>query len=141
MTNYTEQLKRYWKSKDLAFIAELNKIDEKHGYFKNFTNPSNRKLIEYPEFLDFQLDENRVSFIYFQVASLVHGNYYKVELDHTNNPKGKNNPYSLRIKSISPLNQKAVEELLSKNKDENRYEGVKLCGCYRWENEKFASFD
>lgn len=39
MANYIEQLKNYWKSEDLTFIATFNKVNNKHGYFINFINP------------------------------------------------------------------------------------------------------
>ena len=31
MTNYTDQLKNYWKSKDLTFIAKFKRVNKNAG--------------------------------------------------------------------------------------------------------------
>ncbi|MCB0536059.1 MAG: ATP-binding protein [Bacteroidetes bacterium] len=140
MINYTEQLKSYWKSKDLTFIATFKRINKNAGFFNHFTNPVSKMKLYYPEFDGVEVEDKRVSFYYGNNSSLSDGAYYKVELKHVENPKGKNNPYSLEIKSVSELNQDKVEKLLSrKNLDVDT--GVKYIGVYNKVSEAFACFE
>ena len=124
LINYTEQLKNYWKSNDLIFIATFNKVDNKHGYFINFINPESKMTLLYPEFDEILVKEKRVSFIYFKVNKLINGDYYKVELEHTDNPKGKNNPYSLQVTSVTNLNQTDVKNHLLGNTNEDLLKNI-----------------
>ena len=64
MKNYTEQLKKYWQSKDLTFIARLHKINNTQGFFNNFINPISKMTLFYPVFDNIELDDKRVSFFY-----------------------------------------------------------------------------
>lgn len=141
MNNYTEQLKSYWKSKDLTFIATFKRINKNAGFFNHFTNPISKMKLYYPEFDGVEVLDKRVSFYYGNNSTLSDGAYYKIVLEHTYDPKGKNNPYSLVIKSVAELNQDKVEKLLSKDNKPNRYEGITFYGCYLKKNERFASFE
>lgn len=47
MINYTEQLKKYWKSKDLAFIATFKRINKNAGLFNDLINPVSLKKLCY----------------------------------------------------------------------------------------------
>ncbi|WP_092577676.1 sacsin N-terminal ATP-binding-like domain-containing protein [Hyunsoonleella jejuensis] len=140
MINYTEQLKKYWKSKDLAFIATFKRFNKNAGFFNHFTNPISRMKLYYPEFDGVEVLDKRVSFYYSNSSTLSDGSYYKVELGHTDNPKGKNNPFSLEIKSVSELNQNKVEKLLSK-KNPDIDTGIKYIGVYHKTSESFACFE
>jgi len=117
MKDYTEQLKNYWKSKDLAFIATLHKINENQGFFNHFTNPVSKMKLFYPVFDDVEVDEKRVSFFYGDSKYLKHGDFYKVELAYTEKPYEKNNPYSLRIKKVSSLDQLIVKNHIDGDSD------------------------
>ncbi|MCM8568893.1 ATP-binding protein [Gramella jeungdoensis] len=140
MTNYTNRLKKYWKSKDLAFIATFKRINKNAGFFNHFTNPTNKMKLFYPDFDGVEVLDKRVSFYYGNNPNLSDGAYYKVELEHTNNPKGKNNPFSLKIKTVTELNQDKVEKLLSKkNSDVDNI--VKYIGEYHKVSEAFACFE
>lgn len=140
MINYTEQLKSYWKSKDLTFIATFKRINKNAGFFNHFTNPVSKMMLYYPDFEGVEVLDKRVSFYYGNNYSLSDGAYYKVELEHVDNPKGKNNPYSLGIKSVAELNQDKVEKLLLKeNSDIDT--GVKYIGVYHKVSEVFACFE
>lgn len=140
ITNYTEQLKSYWKSKDLTFIATFKRINKNAGFFNHFTNPVSKMKLYYPEFDGVEVLDKRVSFYYGNNSTLSDGAYYKVELEHTDNPKGKNNPYNLEVKSIAELNQDKVEKLLSK-KNSGIDTGVKYIGVYHKVSEAFACFE
>jgi hypothetical protein len=140
MKNLVEELKIYWKAEDLIFIATFNKVDNKHGYFINFINPLNKMQLYYPEYDGVEVLDKRISFYYGNNSNLSDGSYYKVELDHTDNPKGKNNPYSLEIKAVSELNQNKIEKLLSKNSQDDAT-NVKYFGVYSKTSESFACFE
>ena len=140
MVNYTEKLKIYWKTKDLTFIATFKRINKNAGFFNHFTNPVSKMKLYYPEFDGVEVLDKRVSFYYGNNSTLSDGAYYKVELEHTENPKGKNNPYSLEIKSVAELNQDKVEKLFSK-KNSDIDTGVKYIGVYHKVSEAFACFE
>ena len=140
MINYTERLKIYWKSKDLIFIATFKKLNKNAGFFNYFTNPISKMRLYYPIFDDLDIVDKQVSFFHNKASELVDGNYYKIELEYTNNPKGKNNPYSLKIKNISALNQDKVKELLEEGK-KNDLESTTFYGSYHLTNDVFASFE
>ncbi len=118
MKNYTEQLKKYWQSKDLTFIAKLHKINNTQGFFNNFINPISKMTLFYPVFDNIELDDKRVSFFYGDSKKLNHDYYYKIELEFTENPNGKNNPYSLKIKNVSSLDQLIVKNHINGDSDE-----------------------
>lgn len=140
MINYTEQLKSFWRSKDLTFIAAFKRINKNAGFFNHFTNPVSKMKLYYPDFDGVEVEDKRVSFYYGNNSSLSDGAYYKVELKHVENPKGKNNPYSLEIKSVSELNQDKVEKLLSKKKSDVDTV-IKYIGLYRKSSDAFAYFE
>ena len=141
LINYTEQLKNYWKSKDLTFIATFKRINKNAGFFNHFTNPVNKKKLYYPELEGVEVLDNRVSFYYGNNSTLSDGAFYKVELEHTENPKGKNNPYYLEIKSVTELNQSKIEKLLRRDNEFNKYEGITFYGCYSRITEKLSTFE
>lgn len=140
MTKNIEGLKNYWQSTDLTFIASFKEINYKLGYFNHFTNPINKIKINYPELDGIELADNRVSFSYSKVADLKDGDYYKIELSHTDRPRGKNNPYSLEIKKVSTLDQYKIKKFLNEEKNDNS-ENELYCGCYKKVTEKFACFE
>lgn len=43
MTNYTEQLKKYWKTESLSFIAVFKRFKHKEGFFNDLINPVSLK--------------------------------------------------------------------------------------------------
>ena len=140
MTNYIEQLKGLWKSTDLCLIATFKKINIHSGFFYHFTNSITKAKLYYPIFDEVDILDKRVSFYYGNGTKLIDGDYYKVELEHTDNPKGKNNPYSLKIKDVSALNQESIKKLLDESK-KNDSESTTYFGRYHKASEKFASFD
>lgn len=139
MTNYTERLKSYWKSEELVFIATFKRINNNTGFFNQFTNPVSRMKLYYPEFDGLEVLDKRVSFYFGNNKELTDGLFYKVELQHTDNPKGKNNPYSLEISSVTPLNQNKIAKLLSKG-TKHAPSDVMYIGMYQKTSESFASF-
>lgn len=141
MINYTEQLKEYWNTDNLTFIATLNKINDEHGYFLNFINPVDKKTLDYPSFEGVEIMDDRISFIYFKVTDLEQNELYKVKLMYTSSPKGKNNPYSLKVKSVKPLNSEERRKFLNERDLTNKYNGITFYGRYSKKNEKFACFE
>lgn len=140
MKNYSTRLKSYWKANDFTFIATFKRINEKTGFFNDFTNPISQMKLYYPELDGVEVLDKRVSFYYGNDSKLKDGNFYKVELGYTEKPKGKNNPYSLEVISVSELNQKKVEEFLSKNNEEHS-KRIKYIGLYNKVSESFACFE
>ncbi|EAZ83054.1 ATP-binding protein [Algoriphagus machipongonensis] len=141
MKNFIQQLKDYWKSEDLTFIATYTRHKGESGFFNDFLNPVNKFKLYYPEIDGIEIENKRVSFYHQKGPELIDGHYYKIELEFTNRPNGKNNPYSLKIKNISNLNQESIKEFLDGDKESSEYEGIELYGCYNRKNEKFASFE
>jgi hypothetical protein len=139
MTNYTEQLKINWKSTDMVFVATFKRINNNAGVFIDFTNPVTNRKIYYPEIDSLEILDKRISLYCGNSSDLTDGAFYKVELDHTDNPKGKNNTYSLKIKSISVFSKKKVEKEFSKGNQQVSSE-MKFFGVYGKKSEKFASF-
>ena len=80
MNNYIEQLKKYWQSNDLTFIATLHKINDNQGFFNHFINPASKMRLFYPVFDEIEVEDKRVSFFYPNSKNLKHGDYYKVSL-------------------------------------------------------------
>jgi hypothetical protein len=91
ITNYTEHLKSYWKSKDLTFIATFKRINKNAGFFNHFTNPVSKMKLYYPDFDGVEVLNKRVSFYYGNNSTLLDGAYYKVELEHTDNEHWQSN--------------------------------------------------
>src|SRR5690625_6765639 len=94
----------------------------------------------HPEFDGVEVLDRRVSFYCGNSANLIDGDFYNVELEYTDSPKGKNNPYSLQIKTVSELNQDKVKKLLTKEKKNNKYEGLIFYGCYKRKTDSYALF-
>ncbi len=140
MTNYTERLKSCWKTNDLIFVATFKRINNSVGFFNHFTNPISKTILYYPDLDSVEVLDKRVSFYYGNNSSLIDGVYYKVELEHTDNPKGKNNPYSLEVKAVSELDQNKIKNLLSK-KNPKLETGIKYIGEYHKVSESFACFE
>lgn len=124
MTNYIDRLKKYWKTDSLSFIATFSKYKIKEGFFNDFINPLSLKKLFYPESDDIEMTQNRVSFYVPNASNLMDGHYYKVDLDYSAKASKKNNPYSLEITSISPLNQKDVENHLARSTNEDLLKSV-----------------
>ena len=141
MNSDLERLKNYWQTSALVFIAIFKKISNNHGYFNNFINPISKKKLFYPKFNDIEIIDKRVSFSYQNSKGLIDGDYYNVELEFTENPTGKNNPYSLTIISVSPLDQQKVKQLLSESILNNELVDVNCYGCYRKISDSFCLFE
>lgn len=147
MSTKIDYLKNSWGITELILIARFLQVkDTDHGYFNHFINPTNKKRIFYPDFGTQPLIDSRISF--FQPNKdnrLVDQNYYKVTLEHTPNPPGKNNPYSLRIKEFKELNQIKINKYLASEinnlLDENSIAENKFFGRYKIVNDKFALFE
>lgn len=131
LKNYTEQLKKHWKSNDLTFIATLHKINNNHGFLNHFINPTNKMRLFYPAFDDTVVEDKKVSFFYPDSKNLNHGDYYKVILEFKENTNVKNNPYSLIVSSVSSLDQLKVKQLLEESNKNNEQDNVSYYGCYR----------
>jgi len=113
MKNYTEQLKKYWKTESLSFIAVFTKFKDKEGFFNDLINPLSLKKLYYPEFENIEIPQKKVSF-YVPIASkYIDGHYYKIDLEYSDSSKRKNNPYLLQVSSVSHLNQHDVKKHLS----------------------------
>lgn len=140
MINYTQQLRNYWKSNDLTFIATFKRFNKKAGFFIQFINPVSKMKLYYPSFDGVEVLDKRVSFYYADNSSLKDDYYYKVTLGHSENPNGKNNPYNLEITSVSELNQTKIKELFSK-KSLDAQMGEIYFGIYNKTSEKFACFE
>lgn len=140
MKNFTEQLKKHWESEDLTFISTYTRHKGESGFFNDFLNPVNKFRLFYPKIDGIEIENKRVSFYHQKGPDLIDGHYYKVELEFTNRPNGKNNPYSLKIKNISNLDQDKIKNLLEKVKETIPSE-EKYFGRYQKTNDSFASFD
>jgi len=118
MKNYTEQLKKYWKTESLSFIAVFTRYKEKEGFFNDFINPESLKKIYYSEFDNIKINQKKVSFYVPNASKFIDGHYYKVDLAFTDKPKGKDNPYSLEVKIVSSLNQSDIQNHLEGSSNE-----------------------
>lgn len=119
MINYTEQLKSYWKTDSLSFIAVFKRFKQKEGFFNDLINPVSLKKLRYPEFDDVKVNNKNVSFYIPNASNLIDGHYYKIDLEYADSLKRKNNPYSLQVSSINNLNQIDVESHLLGNPNED----------------------
>ena len=81
----------------------------------------------YPVFDEIEVEDKRVSFFYPNSKNLKLGDYYKVSLANTDNPNGKNNPYSLGITNVSSLNQEEVHKLLEELVEINWFSAFYFC--------------
>jgi len=124
MNNYTERLKSYWKSENLAFIATYSKYKGNVGFFNDFINPVSKKKLFYPTFDNVLVKNKVVSFYYANGSKLINNHLYKVELDYTDSPNEKNNPYSLEIKKVTPLNQNDIQNHLEGSINEELLKNV-----------------
>lgn len=139
MKDFTEQLKKYWKTESLSFIATFTKFKEKEGFFNNFINLKSLKTLFYPEFDGMSIKNKKVSFYIPNSQKLLDGNYYKIDLAYSEKANKTNNPYSLQIESVYELDQNDVEKYLSKenqNSEEKRYVGL-----YNKTSQTFACFE
>ena len=134
-----ERLKNHWKMPNLIFIAIFKKISNNQGYFNHFTNPINKRKLFYPEFGEIEITDKRISFSYNKGANLFDGEYYKIELAFTEKPKGKNNPYSLEIKNVIPLDKDEINRLFDEVKKDDTENEI-YYGCYRKASDVFACF-
>jgi len=141
MKDYTEQLKKHWRSKDLIFIASLYKINDFQGFFNHFTNPVSKMTLYYPVIDDIEVDDKRVSFFYGDSKELNHGDYYKVELEFNEKTNSKNNPYLLKIKSIASLDQEKVKRLLEESGVVSKQENSIYFGRYHKVSDTFCIFE
>lgn len=78
MTDYTNRLKKYWKSKDLIFIPSFKRVNKNAGFFNHFTNPISKMILYYPEFNGVEVLDKRVSFYHGNNSDLIDGTFYKV---------------------------------------------------------------
>ncbi|PKG43720.1 sacsin N-terminal ATP-binding-like domain-containing protein, partial [Psychroflexus sp. MES1-P1E] len=113
MKNYTDQLKRFWKTESLSFIAVFKKFKDKEGFFNDLINPVSLKKLYYPEFENIKIPQKKVSFYVPNAAKYIDGHYYKIDLAYSDSAKRKNNPYSLQVSSDGHLNQQDVEKHIS----------------------------
>lgn len=136
MKDYTEQLKKYWKTNQFSFIAILKKnADNKFGFFIDFINPINNLKLLYPTFEDIQIEDKRVSLYNKKVQNLIDGDFYKVELEYNSNAIAKNNPYLLQIKNVEKLDQDKVKQSLIIEDSNTVYVGQ-----YQKISDKFCCF-
>lgn len=124
MINYTEQLKSYWKTDSLSFIAVFKRFKQKEGFFNDLINPVSLKKLRYPEFDDVEVNNKNVSFYIPNASNLIDGHYYKIDLEYADSSKRKNNPYSLQVSSVANLNQTDVENHLLGNTNEDLLKNV-----------------
>lgn len=122
--NYNEQLKKYWKTDSLSFIAVFKRFKQKEGFFNDFINPISLKKLRYPEFDDVKVNNKNVSFYIPYASKLIDGHYYKIDLEYADSLKRKNNPYSLEVSSVTNLNQTDVENHLLGNTNEDLLKNV-----------------
>lgn len=140
MKDYTEELKESWESNDLTFVAKFTKSkDGSHGYFNNLTNPSTSKSLFYPEMHGLSIEDKRISFYWSKVEELVDKESYEIKLEFTDKPKGKNNPYSLKIKSVVAVDQSIIK-IDNINTGKLDWSKILYFGEYHKKNEIFASF-
>lgn len=109
MTDFTEKLKKYWKTESLSFIATFTRFKTKEGFFNDFINPVSLKTLFYPKFDGISIENKKVSFYIPNAQKLQDGNYYKVDLAYSENASKKNNPYSLIIKGTALLDQNIIK--------------------------------
>lgn len=124
MINYTEQLKSYWKTDSLSFIAVFKRFKQKEGFFNDLINPVSLKKLRYPEFDDVEVNNKNVSFYIPNASNLIDGHYYKIDLEYADSLKRKNNPYSLQVLSVANLNQTDVKNHLLGNTNEDLLKNV-----------------
>lgn len=139
MKDFTEQLKKYWQTESLSFIATFSRFNEHVGFFNDLINPDSLKTLFYPEFDELRIENKKVSFYFSNSQKLQDGNYYKIDLTFSEKANKKNNPYSLQIEAVNELNQNEVRKYLTKknqNSNEKRY-----IGSYIKKSETFACFE
>jgi hypothetical protein len=112
MKDFTEQLKKYWETESLSFIAIFNRYKTNEGFFNDFINLESLKTLFYPEFDEIRIENKKVSFYIPNSEKLQNGNYYKIDLAYSEKAIKKNNPYSLQIESVYDLDQNDVKNYL-----------------------------
>jgi hypothetical protein len=118
MIDYTERLKKYWKTESLSFIATFTRFKTVEGFFNDFINPVSLKKLFYPEFDGITVENKKVSFYVAAAQKLKDGNFYKVDLVVSKDASKKNNPYSLTITRTTLLSKDKVTAHLSGSIDE-----------------------
>lgn len=118
MQDYTKQLKQYWKTESLSFIATFKRFKTVEGFFNDFINPVSLKKIIYPEFDGITIEKKKVSFYVAAAQKLIDGNFYKVDLAFSRDASKINNPYSLTIIRTTLLSKDKVTAHLSGSIDE-----------------------
>lgn len=118
MIDYTERLKKYWKTESLSFIATFTRFKTIEGFFNDFINPVSLKKLFYPEFDGITVENKKVSFYVPAAQKLKDGNFYKVDLVFSKDASKKNNPYSLTITRTTLLSKDKVTAHLSESIDE-----------------------
>src|SRR5690554_3002905 len=134
ITNYTERLKSYWKSKDLIFIATFKRINSSQGIFDKLMNPEGNMQIYYPTFDDVDVGFRGVQF-YHNNNELVDGNYL-IQLKFQPNYQSNDNPYSLQVSKIDSVNS-GLNEVYERSKQEPDL----LIGRYKIGRNNFCYFD
>ncbi|MCB0536144.1 MAG: ATP-binding protein [Bacteroidetes bacterium] len=124
MKNYTEKLKKYWKSESLSFIATFSRFKIKEGFFNDFINPVSLKTLFYPEFDGIIIENKKVSFYIPNAQKLKAGFYYKVDLVYSEKVNKKNNPYSLTIQGTTVLDQEAIKNHINGSINEDILKNV-----------------
>jgi hypothetical protein len=119
MTDFTEKLKKYWKSESLSFIATFTRFKTKEGFFNDFINPVSLKTLFYPEFDGIDIENKKVSFYIPNAQNLQDGNYYKVELSYSEKANKKNNPYSLIVQGMTILDHEVIKNHINGSINEN----------------------
>lgn len=118
MQDYTKQLKQYWKTESLSFIATFKRFKTVEGFFNDFINPVTLKKIIYPEFDGITIENKKVSFYVAAAQKLTDGNFYKVDLAFSRDASKIKNPYSLTITRTTLLSKDNVTAHLSGSIDE-----------------------
>ena len=119
MKDYTDQLKKYWKTNDLSFVATFKKTKFDYGHLINFRNPDTGLKIEYPDIDQVKLKNKELSFYSNNIKDLNDGEDYKVHLVYSENSHKRDNPYFLEVLSIGSIKDQKI--IKAKNQDINFY--------------------
>lgn len=124
MTDFTEKLKKYWKSESLSFISTFTRFKTKEGFFNDFINPVSLKTLFYPEFDGIDIENKKVSFYLPNALNLKDDNYYKVDLAYSEKANKKNNPYSLIVQGTTILDQEVIKNHINGSINEDLLKNV-----------------
>lgn len=119
MKDYTEQLKKYWKTESLSFIASFERLKSDEGIFNDFINPVNLERLHYCELDGIIIKNPKVSFYVSNAQNFKEGNFYKVELAFSLDAQKKNNPYSLVVAHTTILSKEKVKAHLAGDIDKD----------------------